>query len=169
MFLLHKNFVGVWFLVSFYCTYTYNPTSLSFSGGINSNYFPVGILLEIDLDYTYNHRKYKFKSFFGLLFVLGFVLVLFFSIPSVKIYILEQNTWSVLLPHFSFLFIWFCCRTTLWHPLIGSDSVGYLWIFYKYQICPTCVLIREVWISDLCFNTSRQQRSRRSRLPLWLF
>lgn len=80
MFLLHKDFVGVWFLVSFYCTYTYNPTRLSFSGGINCNYLPVGILLKIDLDYTPKHRKERFKSYFRLLFILGFVLVPFFSL-----------------------------------------------------------------------------------------
>lgn len=57
MFLLHNNFEAVLVFGSHFCTHTYNPTSLSVSGGINCNYLPAGIFLEIDLDYSPNHRK----------------------------------------------------------------------------------------------------------------
>lgn len=42
---------------------------------------------------------------------------------------------------FSFLSLSFCCSESVCHPVIGSDSVDYVRIFYKYQICQSVWLL----------------------------
>lgn len=83
--------------------YSHSQPVFCFSIVINCNYVPVGILLKIHLDYPLKQRKEQFKlmlcsfhSNFGLLFILGFILLPVLSLLLSKS-LWQNNIWSVLL------------------------------------------------------------------------
>lgn len=131
--LLNRNFTETYLQKSFVekLILGYIPTTSQFSVRveINCNYVPVGILLKIHLVYPLKQRKEQsklilcsFHSNFGLLFILGFILVPVLSLLLLKS-LWQNNIWSVLLTQlFSlplFLLLCICVSSSNWAWFCG--------------------------------------------------
>lgn len=109
----------------------YSPSKPYFCFSVEINYscVPVGILLKIHLDYPLKQRKEQsklilcsFHSNFGLLFILGFILLPILSLLLSKS-LWQNNTWSVRLAHFFslplFLLLCICVSSNNWAWFCG--------------------------------------------------